>query len=59
MHSYLIEVYSNLNHDLYSNSIQNLKKFTGTLNVYELNGNLIGQLVVYNGKSKILLVRVL
>lgn len=52
MHSYLIEVYSNLNHDLYSNSIQNLKKFTGTLNVYELNGNLIGQLVVYNGKSK-------
>ncbi|MFE3868413.1 hypothetical protein ACFX5E_10055 [Flavobacterium sp. LS2P90] len=52
MHSYLIEAYSSLNHTLYSNSIQNLKNFTGTLNVYELNGNLIGQLVVYNGNSK-------
>ena len=52
MHSYLIEAYSSLNHTLYSNSIQNLKNFTGTLNVYELNGNLIDQLVVYNGKSK-------
>jgi hypothetical protein len=52
IHSYLIEAYSSLNHPVYSNSIQNLKNFTGTLNVYELNGNLIGQLVVFNGTCK-------
>lgn len=52
IYSYLIEAYSSLNHPVYSNSIQNLKNFTGTLNVYELNGNLIGQLVVFNGTCK-------
>ena len=52
IHSYLIEAYSSLNHPVYSNSIQNLKNFTGTLNLYELNGNLIGQLVVFNGTCK-------
>jgi hypothetical protein len=52
MHSYLIEAYSSLNHTLYSNSIQNLKNFSGTLNVYELNGNLIGQLLIFNGTAK-------
>ena len=51
IHSYLVEVYSNLNYASFSNSIQNLKNFTGTLNVYELNGTLINQLVVFNGKS--------
>ena len=51
IHSYLVEVYSNLNYASFSNSIQNLKNFTGTLNVYELDGTLINQLVVYNGKS--------
>lgn len=52
VNSYLVEAYSNLNHDLYSSSIQNIKNFTGTLNVYELNGNLIGQLVIFNGTAK-------
>lgn len=52
VNSYLVEAYSNLNHDLYSSSIQNIKNFTGTLNVYELNGNLIGQLLVFNGTAK-------
>ena len=51
MHSYLIEAYSSVSHSLYANTIQNLGKFTGTLNVYELNGRLVGQLVVFNGKS--------
>jgi hypothetical protein len=37
-------------HSLY-NTIENLAQFTGTLNVYELNGDLINQLVVFNGKS--------
>jgi hypothetical protein len=36
---------------LFANSIENLAQFTGTLNVYELNGDLINQLVVFNGKS--------
>jgi len=52
VNSYLVEAYSNLNHDLYSSSIQNIKNFTGTLNVYELNGNLIGQLLVFKGTAK-------
>ncbi|MFV8358815.1 hypothetical protein [Flavobacterium sp. LS1P3] len=52
VNSYLIEAYSNLNHDLFPNSIQSLKNFTGTLNVYELNGNLIGQLLIFNGTAK-------
>ncbi|WP_157485543.1 hypothetical protein [Flavobacterium sp. ACAM 123] len=51
MHSYLIEAYSSVNHSLYANTIQNLGQFTGTLNVYELNGKSVGQLVVFNGKS--------
>jgi hypothetical protein len=38
-------------HSLFANSIENLAQFTGTLNVYELNGDLINQLVVFNGKS--------
>ena len=51
MRSYLIEAFSSVKHSLYANTIQNLEKFTGTLNVYELNGGLVGQLVVFNGKS--------
>lgn len=51
MHSYLIEAYSSVNHSVYANTIENLAQFTGTLNVYELNGDLINQLVVFNGKS--------
>jgi hypothetical protein len=50
MHSYLIEAFSSVKHSLF-NSIENLAQFTGTLNVYELNGDLINQLVVFNGKS--------
>jgi len=47
-----VEAYSSLNHILFTNSIQNLSTFTGTLNVYQLEGNSIGQLVVFNGHSK-------
>jgi hypothetical protein len=42
--------FSSVKHSLFANSIENLAQFTGTLNVYELNGDLINQLVV-NGKS--------
>jgi hypothetical protein len=52
IHAYLVEAYSSLNHILFTNSIQNLSAFTGTLNVYQLEGNSIGQLVVFNGHSK-------
>jgi hypothetical protein len=47
MHSYLIEAFSSVKHSLYANTIENLAQFTGTLNVYELNGDLINQLVVF------------
>jgi hypothetical protein len=51
IYSYLIEIYSALNHPLFANSIQKIDTFTGTLNVYELSGKQIDQLVVNNGKS--------
>ncbi|WP_290868225.1 hypothetical protein [Flavobacterium sp.] len=50
-YSYLIEIYSGLKYSLYVNSIQEIGSFTGTLNVYELSGKQIDQLVVNNGKS--------
>ena len=51
IYSYLIEIYSGLKYSLYTNSIQEIGSFTGTLNVYELYGKQIDQLVVNNGKS--------
>ena len=51
VNSYLVEAYLNLNHDLYPNSIQGLKNFTGTLNIFELNGKQIGQIVIINGNA--------
>jgi hypothetical protein len=42
VYSYLIEVFSNMNSIAFPNSIQNLSKFEGTLNVYELNGTEMG-----------------
>jgi hypothetical protein len=51
LHAYLIEAFSSFNHD-YPTVINDLKKFTGTLNVFELNGKNIGSIVVYNGKAK-------
>lgn len=52
IHSYLIEAYSSLHHGSYTSSIKDLKKFTGAINVFELSGKLIGQIVVFNGKAK-------
>jgi hypothetical protein len=47
MHSYLIEAFL-----VWNILIRPVKSSTaGTLNVYELNGDLINQLVVFNGKS--------
>jgi hypothetical protein len=51
VHSYLVEAYSNLKHGLFPNSIQGLKNFTGTLNIFELNGKQIGQIVIINGNA--------
>jgi len=51
-YSYLIEAYSSLKYALFNNSVQKLKNFTGTLNVFKLDGSSINQLVVNNGKSK-------
>jgi hypothetical protein len=52
IHSYLVEAYTSLNHTLFSNSIENLSNFIGTLNVFQLNGTSLGQLVIFNGHSK-------
>ena len=52
VHSYFIEAYSSLKYSLFSNSIQDLKNFTGTLNVFEINGIQINQIVVYNGRAE-------
>jgi hypothetical protein len=51
-YSYLIEAYSSLKDALFNNSLQKLKNFTGTLNVFKLDGSSINQLVVNSGKSK-------
>ncbi|WP_367772383.1 hypothetical protein AB3G33_02575 [Flavobacterium sp. WC2421] len=52
IHSYLVEAYTSLNHTLFANSIENLSNFTGTLNVFQLDGTPVGQLVIFNGHSK-------
>ena len=51
VNSYLIEAYSNLKHGLFPNSIQSLKNFTGTLNIFELSGKQIGQIVIIKGNA--------
>lgn len=52
IYSYLVEVYTKKNYEIFTNTIQKLKNFTGTLNVYELGGKEIEQLVVFSGKVK-------
>lgn len=52
VNSYLIEAFTNLNYEAFPANIQNLNKFAGTLNVYELNGTKIGQLTVLEGKAE-------
>jgi len=52
VHSYLIEAFSNLNYETFPSTIKNLNKFAGTLNVYELNGTKIGQVVIFEGKAE-------
>ncbi len=50
--SYVIEVYSSLKHrSNYPSSLNKLKNFTGTLNVFELNGTPINQVVIIDGKA--------
>jgi len=51
MHSYLVEYFSNLS-SKYPNSVSELENFTGTLNVFELNGQFLGQLTVLKGKAQ-------
>ncbi|WP_367755686.1 hypothetical protein [Flavobacterium sp. WC2430] len=52
INSYLVEAYTSLNHTLFTNSIENLSNFTGTLNVFQLDETSVGQLVIFNGHSK-------
>lgn len=50
LYSYLIEAFSNTNGDLYPGTIKKLNNYSGTLNIFNLDGTLLGQLVINKGK---------
>lgn len=51
MHTYLVEAFSNLNDRLYSQSIKDLQYYSGFLNVYDFNGNNLGQISIKEGRA--------
>jgi hypothetical protein len=52
LNSYFAEVYSNKEGVIYPETITNLGNFTGTLNVFHLDGKNLGSVAVYNGRAK-------
>jgi hypothetical protein len=52
VYSYFIEAFSSVHNDLYTGTIQELDNYTGTLNVFDLGGKQLGQLLVHNGVAK-------
>lgn len=50
--SYFLEVYSNDNGILYPETITKLNNFTGTLNVFLLNGKNLGSVSIFSGIAK-------
>jgi hypothetical protein len=48
-YSYLIQAFSSIQNDLYTGTIQKLYNYTGTLNVFDLQGKELGQLLIHNG----------
>ncbi|MNF78768.1 hypothetical protein D3C84_609630 [compost metagenome] len=52
IHSYLIEAFSSAKNKLFSGTIQDLNSYSGTLNIYDLNGKQINQLLVKNGNAR-------
>ena len=49
--SYLIEAFSGIKNDVFPESIQYLSNYVGSLNVYDLKGDIINQLVINGGKA--------
>lgn len=52
LHSYFIEVYTNKKSDVYPETITKLNGFTGTLNVFLLNGENLGSVAIYKGRAR-------
>jgi hypothetical protein len=52
IYSYFIEAFSRVKKDLYTGTIQDLDNYTGTLNVFNLQGKQLGQLLIHNGLPK-------
>jgi hypothetical protein len=52
LNSYFVEAYSNVGGIVYPETITKLNNFTGTLNVFELNGENLGSVAVRKGRAK-------
>uniref|UniRef100_UPI00374D9CD5 hypothetical protein n=1 Tax=Flavobacterium sp. TaxID=239 RepID=UPI00374D9CD5 len=52
LHSYFVEIYTNKGSNVYPETITKLNDFTGTLNVFLLNGENLGSIAIYNGKAR-------
>ncbi|MDR7208167.1 hypothetical protein [Flavobacterium piscis] len=52
IYSYFIEAFSNVKNDLFTGTIQDLDNYSGTLNIFDLNGKQLGQLLVNDGVVK-------
>ncbi|MDX6183584.1 hypothetical protein SGQ44_14715 [Flavobacterium sp. Fl-77] len=52
LYSYFLEVYTNKGSNAYPETITKLNDFTGTLNVFLLNGVNLGSVAIYNGRAK-------
>jgi hypothetical protein len=50
--SYFLEVYTNKGSNAYPETITKLNDFTGTFNVFLLNGVNLGSVAIYNGRAK-------
>lgn len=52
LYSYFLEVYTNKGSNAYPETITKLNDFTGTFNVFLLNGENLGSVAIYNGRAK-------
>jgi hypothetical protein len=52
VYSYFIEAFSSVHNDLFTGTIQELDNYSGTLNVFNLDGKPLGQLLAQNGVAK-------
>ncbi|MEO8237606.1 MAG: hypothetical protein ABI576_05805 [Flavobacterium sp.] len=52
LYSYFVEAYTNKGSNVYPETITRLNDFTGTLNVFLLNGENLGSVAIYKGKAR-------